>query len=220
MPFLIHHGRKLAVAVAAIGFSTAALAQLVANKSEVGPGDTLTITLHSSSMRSDSGYLAVQAAGSFWFVNESGALVPYQPGRITPRRMNGAATGQQPIFSFSVPAGLDLPVTFYSAFGRDSVDLLGTAGAVDMSSLQSVNVTIKPASIAPGAGANGKSLYALHCASCHGANPAAGKYNIAAGKSATLTKHAIQLDIGGMGFLNFLSDSEHAAIADYIKNPN
>ena len=211
----------LPLATAAVAFSTAAYAHLVANKAEAGPGETLTISLHSATARSDAGYLAVQAAGTFWFVNESGALVPYQPGQITPRRMIGATAGQhQQVFSFTVPAGMNLPVTFYSAFGRDGVDLLATTGAVDMSTLESVNVTLKSTTTQPIGTANGKSLYALHCASCHGANPASGKYNIAAGKSATITKHAVQLDIGGMGFLNFLTDTEHTAIADYIKNPN
>lgn len=205
-------GGVLAIAAA----TTSALAQLSASGSEVTAGQTLSVTLNLPSARADSGYLALMYGGAIFFLDENGALSSYQAGAPTPRRLASGTRGQHTLFSMTIPAGLVGQADFYSAFGQSGVDVLGTAGALDMSSLQHVGVTLKAAATA---GADGKALYAEHCASCHGVNPTQNMDKILAGRDAAKTKQAIVQDKGGMGYLSFLTDAEHAAIAAWIANP-
>lgn len=195
--------------------ATSAFAQLSANSSEVTAGQTLTVTLNQTSARSESAYFAILFGGGIYFVDENGGLSAYQPGVATPRRLSSAAQGVHTLFSFTLPAGLVGTADFYSALGQSGVDVLGTSGALDMSSLQHVSVALKAATETP----NGKSLYAAHCASCHGVNPAYNLSHILNGRNVAQTKQAIAYDRGGMGYLSFLTDAEHTAIAAWIANP-
>ena len=192
---------------------TSAFAQLSASGSEVAAGDTLSITLNQPTGRTDSVYLALLFGGGIYFLDENGALSPYRVGAPTPRRLANVAAGRHALLSLTIPAGLAGIADFYSAFGQSGVDVLATPGALDMSSLQHVGVTLTAAA------ANGKSLYAQHCAACHGASPLGNLDGIRNGSDLTRTKLAIDHDKGGMGYLSFLSDTEHAAIAAWIANP-
>ncbi len=71
-------------------------------------------------------------------------------------------------------------------------------------------------------GALGKELYATHCSSsgCHGVDPSRGTNEIYDAVNPRETREAINRNKGGMGFLNFLTDAELQAIADYVRNPN
>lgn len=192
---------------------TSAFAQLSASGSEVVAGDSLSITLNQPTGRTDSAYLALMFGGGIYFLDENGALSPYRAGAPTPRRLANVAVGRHTLFSLTIPAGLTGTADFYSAFGQSGVDVLATPGALDMSSLQHVGVMLKAAT------ANGKSLYAQQCAACHGANPQGNIDGIRNGSDAARTKLAIAQDKGGMGYLSFLSDTEHAAIAAWIAHP-
>jgi mono/diheme cytochrome c family protein len=192
-----------------------ALAQLSANTGEATAGQALSITLNLPHSRTDSGYLALMFGGATYFLDENGTLVPYQPGVPTPRRLASGAAGQHTLFALTVPAGLAGTADFYSAFGQSGVDVLAMAGALDMSSLQHVSVTLKAAA----ATADGKALYAQHCAACHGVNPSYNIDRILTGRDAAKTQLAIAQDKGGMGYLAFLTDAEQAAIAAWIANP-
>lgn len=206
-------GALLGAAIAA----TSALAQLSASGSEVTAGQTLAVTLNLPSARNDSGYLALLFGGAIFFLDENGALSPYQAGAPTPRRLARGTQGQHALFSLAIPPGLTGTADFYSAFGQAGVDVLATPGALDMSSLQHVGVTLQAAAAAS---ADGKSLYMQHCAVCHGGNPLANADNILAGRDAAKTRQAIVEDTGGMGYLqSFITDAEHAAIAAWIANP-
>lgn len=66
---------------------------------------------------------------------------------------------------------------------------------------------------------NGKDLYVVNCVACHGANPMQGINGIRLAVDPNQTRSAINRNKGGMGYLNFLTDSELQAIADYVKNP-
>lgn len=208
--------RTLGALVGAAVAATSALAQLSASGSEVTAGQTLSVTLNLPSARADSGYLALMYGGAIFFLDENGALSPYQAGVPTPRRLASGSRGQHTLFSLAIPSGLTGTADFYSAFGQSGVDVLATAGALDMSSLQHVGVTLKAAaSTTP----DGKVLYAQHCASCHGVNPLYNAERILNGRDAVKTQEAIIRDKGGMGYLSFLTDAEHAAIAAWISNP-
>jgi mono/diheme cytochrome c family protein len=196
--------------------ATSAFAQLSTNSSEVAAGQSLTVTLNIPGNRAESGYFAIMFAGGIYFLDETGALSPYQPGVPTPRRLASGTQGQHTLFSMTIPAGLVGNADFYSAFGQSGVDVLATAGALDMSSLQHVSVALKEAaSVVP----DGRALYAQNCASCHGVNPLYNAERILNGRDAGKTKQAIVQDKGGMGYLNFLTDTEHTAIAAWISNP-
>lgn len=204
------------LALVGIAAATPALAQLSANGSEIAAGQTLTVTLNQQGSRPESAYCAIFFGGSIYFVTETGALSPYQPGVATPRRLASGTVGQHTLFSFAIPAGLVGQADFYSAFGQSGVDVLSTAGALDMTSLQHVVVNLKAATAAT---ANGKSLYVEHCAACHGSNPAQNIDKILRGRDAAVTQQAIAQNKGGMSYLSSLTDAENAAIAAWIANP-
>ncbi len=65
----------------------------------------------------------------------------------------------------------------------------------------------------------GKSLYITHCAQCHGENPAFNIDDILRAANPASTRSAINRNKGGMGYLNFLSDADLQAIADFVQNP-
>lgn len=200
-----------------IAAATAALAQLSANGSEVAAGQPLAVTLNLPASRAESVYFAIMFGGGIYFVDEAGALTAYQPGVATPRRLASGPQGRHTLFSMTIPTGLLGKADFYSAFGQSGVDVLATAGALDMASLQHVDVTLKAATAT--AAANGKSLYGEHCALCHGANPLSNIDKIMLGVDAAKTQRAVLADKGGMGYLSTLTDAEHAAIAAWIANP-
>lgn len=209
--------RTLGALLGAAAVATSALAQLSASGSEVAAGQTLSVTLNLPSARNDSGYLALMYGGAIFFLDENGTLLPYQAGAPTPRRLARGTQGQHTLFSLAIPPGLTGTADFYAAFGQSGVDVLATPGALDMSSLQHVGVTLKAAAAAS---ADGKALYMQHCAVCHGGNPLANADNILAGRDAAKTRQAIVEDTGGMGYLqSFITDAEHAAIAAWIANP-
>jgi hypothetical protein len=69
-------------------------------------------------------------------------------------------------------------------------------------------------------GPNGQALYETEtCASsaCHGTNPARNQNGVLAGQNPNNIRNAINRNKGGMGFLNYLSDAELQAIADYLQ---
>lgn len=208
--------RTLGALVGAAVVATSALAQLSASGSEVTAGQTLSVILNLPSARADSGYLALMYGGAIFFLDENGALSPYQAGAPTPRRLASGSRGQHTLFSLAIPSGLTGTADFYSAFGQSGVDVLATPGALDMASLQHVGVTLKAAA----ASADGKSLYLEHCSSCHGSNPTYNVDHILEGRDTAKTRQAIAADKGGMGYLqSFITDAEHAAIAAWIANP-
>jgi mono/diheme cytochrome c family protein len=182
----------------------------------VSAGQNLSITLDLASARADSGYFALMYGGAIFFLDENGALSPYQAGAPTPRRLARGTQGRHTLFSLAIPPGLTGTADFYAAFGQSGVDVLATPGALDITSLQHVGVTLTAAA----ASIDGKSLYMQHCAVCHGGNPLANTDNILAGRDAAKTQQAIADDTGGMGYLqSFITDVEHAAIAAWIANP-
>lgn len=193
-----------------------ALAQLSASNSEATAGQTLSVTLNLPSGRAESGYFAIMFGGSIYFVDETGALSPYQAGVPTPYRLSNGTPGQHTLFSLAIPTGLVGKADFYAAFGQSGVDILSTPGALDMASIQQVSVTLKEAA---GAVPDGRSLYAQYCAACHGANPLYNAERILNGRDTVKTQTAISQDKGGMGYLSFLTDTEHAALAAWIANP-
>jgi mono/diheme cytochrome c family protein len=66
----------------------------------------------------------------------------------------------------------------------------------------------------------GKDLYAASCSGCHGADPANGRSNISAAKTASNTLNAISNNKGGMGFLSTtIKATEAANIAAYVTKP-
>ncbi len=196
--------------------ASSAFAQLSASAGSVSAGQNLTVTLDLANARADSGYVALMFGGGIYFLDENGALQPYQAGAPTPRRLAQGGAGRHTLFSMTIPAGLAGQADFYTAFGQSGVDVLATPGALDMSSLQHVGVTLTAAA----ASADGKALYMQHCAVCHGGNPLANTDNILAGRDAAKTRQAIVEDTGGMGYLqSFITDAEHAAIAAWIANP-
>ena len=62
---------------------------------------------------------------------------------------------------------------------------------------------------------NGAQLYADNCSGCHGALPVSEKL----GASAAEIQTAIDLNVGGMGFLSFLTPAEVQAISDALAVP-
>lgn len=67
--------------------------------------------------------------------------------------------------------------------------------------------------------AQGKDLYIDNCAACHGINPAQNINGVLSAIYPLATRSAINGNEGGMGYLNFLSDADLQAIADYVQNP-
>jgi hypothetical protein len=137
-------------------------------------------------------------------LDETGALSPYQAGVPTPYRLSNGTPGQHTLFSLAIPTGLVGKADFYAAFGQSGVDILSTPGALDMASIQQVSVTLKEAA---GAVPDGRSLYAQHCAACHGVNPLYNAERILNGRDTVKTQTAISQDKGGMGYLSFLTDT-------------
>lgn len=203
--------RRLLVAGMLAGAMGASLAQLTADRTGANPGDLLQLDLTLPAARGDSLYLAAALGGNYYFFNEQGDVSAYHPDTPTPRRAAGAAAGRQTVLEFTVPEGLDAPVTFYAAFGQSGADILKTAGALDMSSLKSLDFDLTAIPGGPS--------YAANCQSCHDYDPAANVNNILAGKSAAKIKAAIAANKGDMGQLSYLSQREIAAISYWIQSP-
>lgn len=191
-------------------------AQLSASSARVETGAPLTISLNIPAARQDSAYFAALVGGALYFFDEQGAPSPYRPGVPTPRRLAPGVQGGHTLLALNVPAGLAGSVAFYAAFGQAGVDILSTPGALDTGTLQQVQVEIAAAS---GGAASGRALYQEHCAACHSANPLHNVDHILRGRDAAVTQRAIEGNRGGMGYLSFLSASQHAGIAAWIANP-
>jgi mono/diheme cytochrome c family protein len=208
--------RAMGALLGAAIVATSAFAQLSASSGTVSAGQNLSITLDLANARTDSGYLALMYGGAIFFLDENGALSPYQAGAPTPRRLALGTQGRHTLFSLAIPPGLTGTADFYAAFGQSGVDVLATPGALDMASLQHVGVTLTAAATS----ADGRSLYLEHCASCHGSNPLNNVDRILRGRDAATTLQAIATDKGGMGYLqSFITDAEHATIAAWLANP-
>lgn len=220
MRFPIRFGQTLLALslMAAALLPTAAQAQLAANAPQVAGGETLTLTLTLPAARSDSGYLATAIGNTFYFFDEQGVPSPYQPGKITPRRLASGSKGGQTVLSLPIPAGINMALTFYSVFGKAGVDLLAN-GNFDPISLYGTTVQLV-ASKATTTPSSGKLLYVQYCADCHGNNPLSNIDRVLLGRDAGTTSRAIQNNRGGMGYLSTLTGSEVQAIADYINKPN
>lgn len=194
----------------------------IANNVEISTGGVLALLRNGDAPRTDAGYLAAVIGGSIFFIDESGALRPYRQGEATPKRTNGLGAGWQTLFTYALPEKVELPVTFYSAFGKDNVDLLGTPGALDAASVQGVRVQFWSRAINNerwGDGPNGGTLYNTNCAGCHDGDPVSNRNNINRGRDGQAIRNAIAADKGGMGYLKFLGVAETSAIAEWIKVP-
>ncbi|BCG63593.1 MAG: hypothetical protein methR_P1321 [Methyloprofundus sp.] len=66
---------------------------------------------------------------------------------------------------------------------------------------------------------NGRDLYITHCSQCHGTDPRQNISKISRGTNPASSRRAINRNKGGMGYLNFLSDTELQVIATFIQNP-
>lgn len=203
--------RRLLAATLCLGAIGSSLAQLSTGRTGANPGDTLQLNLKLAAARGDNLYLAAQLGGNIYFFDEAGGLSPYVPGAATPRRRAGVGAGQQSVLELAVPEGLDATVSFYTAFGPGGGDILATPGAIDMGTLQSVNIDVTPIPGGPS--------YAANCQSCHDFDPAGNLNNIQAGKDAAKIQAAIAANKGDMGQLTYLSQREIAAISYWIQNP-
>jgi mono/diheme cytochrome c family protein len=212
----------LVLLVATVVVPAAVADSFMANAPEIGTGSALALLYKADAVRSDSAYLAAVVGNTIYFIDENGALRPYQAGAVTPRRMRGASIGWQTLFKYAPAYGLDLPVSFYSAFGKDNVDLLGTPGALDTSSVRKVDVQLISRLINNdrwGSGPNGGALFSTNCAGCHDVDPTMNKNRINNGQNSQAIRNAIAADKGGMGYLGFLDAAELAAIAEWIRIP-
>ena len=66
--------------------------------------------------------------------------------------------------------------------------------------------------------ARGLDLYITNCEACHGNDPALGLNGIGRAIDANASRNAINSNQGGMGYLNFLTDSELEDIAVYVRD--
>lgn len=219
----MRRGVAALLAVTVVAPAAVVADSFIANAPEIGTGGTLALLYKADTARSDAGYLAAVVGNAIYFIDENGALRPYQAGVATPRRVRGATLGWQTLFKYSPPYGQDLPVSFYSAFGKDNVDLLGTPGALDTSSVRKVDVQLVSRLVSTerwGSGPNGGALYSTNCSGCHDADPTMNKNGINNGRNAQSIRNAITADKGGMSYLGFLDAAELAAIAEWIRIPS
>lgn len=211
--------RRLAVAAlcagllgaGAMGTMGPSFAQLSTDRTGANPGDLVRLDQRLSARRTDNLYLAAQLGGNLYFFGERGDVSPYTPGASTPRRAAGGSAGLQTLMEITVPEGLNMPVTFYTAYGPGGGDILATPGAIDMSTLSSLTVDLTAIAGGPS--------YAANCQSCHDYDPAANISNIQAGKDAGRIKAAIAANKGGMGYLSSLGVREIDAISYWLQSP-
>lgn len=186
-----------------------------ANRTVVQPGETLELTFTADQANSQDIYLALMLDNTLLFVNGNGGVAPYTPGTATPARLKSPAAGNHSLLTFTMPDGFFKNVTVYQAAGKPGSDLL--AGNYDPASLRALNLSFTPKTVTPTA--DGRALYATHCAVCHDANPASNRDKILKGTNPQSTLDAIARDKGGMGYLSSLTDAEISAIAAWIGNP-
>lgn len=201
------------VAVAIFGAAPLSMADsFTVDKSVVYPGQTVNLSFVADESRGDDVYVAIPWQGAILFLNEQGVLTPYVPNGATPPRFRNPAHGSHSVLSFVMPDGFYTDVTIYQARGTVGSDLLAGAGNYDAASLHTVKVTFSPTPAL-----SGKSLYATHCASCHGAGPDS-KARRGANNPGAISA-AIRSDQGGMAYLSVLSSAEISAIATWTANP-
>lgn len=207
-------------AASALALSAAAALSMAdnftANRSVVQPGETLELTYTADQAKSQDIYLAVVLDNSILFMDENGGFSPYTPGTATPPRLRSPAAGNHNMLTFAMPDGFFHEVTVYQAAGKPGSDVLAP-GNYDAASLRSLNLSFRQKTVTQTA--DGRSLYATHCASCHDANPARNRDNILRGTNPQTTLAAINTDKGGMGYLSTLTSAEINAIATWIGNP-
>jgi mono/diheme cytochrome c family protein len=136
--------------------------------------------------------------------------------------------------TLSASADSGLPVALASTtpavctLSGDTLTLVA-AGNCTLTATQAGNNTYAAAAIvsrtiavtnpaAAGSAANGKTLYASNCGSCHGAIPS--RMNVLAGaNNAAVIQSAINGNLGGMATFSRLTSQELADIAAYLATP-
>jgi len=206
--------------VSALAFSVATALSMAdnftANRTIVQPGETLELTYTADQAKSQDIYVAVMLDNSILFMDENGNFSPYTPGTATPPRLRSPAAGNHNMLTFTMPEGFFHEATVYQAAGKPGSDVLAP-GNYDAASLRSLNLSFRQKTVTQSA--DGRSLYATHCASCHDANPASNRDDILRGTNPQTTLAAINTDKGGMGYLSTLTSAEINAIATWIGNP-
>lgn len=213
-------GKCFFAMASALAFGMAASLSLAdsftANRTVVQPGETLELTFTADQAGSRDIYLALMLDNTLLFVDGSGGVAPYTPGVATPACLKSPSAGSHRLLSFTMPDGFFKNVTAYQAAGLPGSDVL-VPGNYDPASLHTLSLSFTQKIVAPAA--DGRSLYAANCASCHGSNPRSNYSNIMSGRNSQTILNAIQRNKGGMNYLSALSSSEINAIATWIGNP-
>lgn len=211
------YGFAVAAALAlGVAASLSVADSFTANRAVAQPGDRVELTYTADQTSSQDIYLVTVIDKTILFMGENGGFTPYTPGTATPARLKSPAAGSYTLLSFVAPEGFLGDMPFGQLAGKPDSDLL-VAGNYDPASLRVVSVSFTQRTVTPAA--DGRSLYATHCAACHDANPRNNRDNILKGTDPQSTLDAIKKDSGGMGYLSTLSADEINAIAAWIGNP-
>lgn len=211
-----------ALGVSAILCGVSQASELISSKTTLAQTDSLVVSvLFDTSIQGDL-YLATMlpATSNLLFINENMQLTttptPYKSDTnfsgnysLFTIPASGLTAGEYPLYELLVKSGAspyDTNNWLEGASGLKSITftVLASSSNSSNSSNSSSTTTTTSTDIAAG-----KTLYITHCQDCHGTT-----YRKAT--SVTETRHAINIDDGGMGYLSFLTDAELTSIANYM----
>jgi len=103
-------------------------------------------------------------------------------------------------------------------YSDGSSSTLNTTSSNDSSNTSTTTTDTTSSTTTANSVSRGLTTYTSYCEACHGTDPTRNRDGILSARSATATARAIQRNKGGMGFLDFLSDTDLQDIADYINS--